>query len=224
MWISYFLYSSHNHHNFIRMLWQCATTEFFQIYLSLVDHIVMKKWRKCDELILVLFMIWKFPPCCSTQWWMKKLSLKQKTDNLNAPNVLKGRKIGQNRQVLLWILSLVAEWLYWRKGLGVGVWETALDVFNGALEALVREERWLRFLVGARLLDVVDAREHSIAPVLQHRQLLAQLLLCHHHRPGHIDLLEEAPKSSLRNSNQVQKVMDSSALHLYNSTWILEST
>ena len=58
---------------------------FFQIYLSLVDHIVMKKWRKCDELISVLFMIWKFPPCCSTQWWMKKLSLKQKTDNLNWP-------------------------------------------------------------------------------------------------------------------------------------------
>ena len=81
----------------------------FQIYLSLVDHIVMKKWRKCDKLILVLFMIWKFPPCCSTQWWMKKLSLKQKTDNLNGlirihqrfsiPSTYRRRRLGVNINV-----------------------------------------------------------------------------------------------------------------------------
>ena len=99
--------------------------------------------------------------------------------------------------------------MYRRKGLGVGVGEAALDVFDGALEAFVREESGLRFLVGARLLDVVDAREHSIAPVLQHCQLFAQLLLCHHHRPGHSNLLEEAP-TSLRNSNLIQDVRDPS--------------
>ena len=58
-----------------------------QCYDKFSPLIFMKKWWKCDELVLVLFMFWKIPPCCSTQWWMKKLSLKQNTDNLNGLNV-----------------------------------------------------------------------------------------------------------------------------------------
>ena len=108
---------------------------------------------------------------------------------------------------LIRISSLVAERLYRREWFGVRVGETALDVFNGAFEAFVREEGRLWFLVGASLLDVVDACEHSIAPVLQHRQLFAQLLLCHHHWPGHGDELRK-PLAHLRNSSLIQNLED----------------
>ena len=103
MWWVQKICNSHFDHNFITMLWKHLTTDFSPIYFSSVHHITMKKWWKCDELILVLFVIWNFPPCCSTQWWMKKLSLKQKNDNLNGPIVL------------LWLAQKSGDPVAWRR-------------------------------------------------------------------------------------------------------------
>ena len=66
------------------------------------------------------------------------------------------------------------------------MWKLPGDVLDRRLEALVRQEGRLGLLVGARLLDVVDPREHTHAPVVQDRQLLGQLLLGHRHRPSHL--------------------------------------
>ena len=92
----------------VTILWWKSWNMFLKKYwhltfISKCHDYVTKMWcqlirnisQNCDGFVMEMcwvctfFLVFRFEfslLSCSTEWWMKKLSLKQKTDNLNAPN------------------------------------------------------------------------------------------------------------------------------------------
>ena len=85
MWISYFLHSSHNHHNFIRMLWKCETTEFFKFTHHKLITLIWKSDRNVTN--WYCYFLWfensRLAYLLNDEW--RNCHWSKKTDNLNGP-------------------------------------------------------------------------------------------------------------------------------------------